>query len=71
MFTLNHISGGEATGSHVTGSDVTRNVLRMRNSFPRFSPTIMTRRKFPWVRACATGSCAISVLVESTPEVTL
>jgi hypothetical protein len=51
MFTLNHISGGEATGSHVTGSDVTRNVLRMRNSFPRFSPTIMTPKEVPL------GSC--------------
>jgi hypothetical protein len=51
MFTLNHISGGEATGSHVTGSDVTRNVLRMRNSFPRFPPTIMTPKEVPL------GSC--------------
>jgi hypothetical protein len=51
MFTLNHISGGEATGSHVTGSDVTRNFLRMRNSFPRFSPTIMTPKEVPL------GSC--------------
>jgi hypothetical protein len=59
--TGNHVTG---TGSHVTGIDR----VRMCNRFPHFFLTIVvvqnvTSKGFPWncgVRACATGSCAIS-----------